>query len=146
MVMDNLKDKLDHFGMGVVNHFRDTNYEDYLNEKEGYTQVPLPELVDSVAASGMHDDLKAERIRAAKFFHSLSKEQSDFLDHWMLERLDQIAFNIMNVLDESRVDDSGLVVTIHGTDVTQLPLIGNGNMSGEYLDWIDRFSKYKRTF
>jgi len=143
--MDNLKDKLDHFGRGVVNHFRDSNYTSYLEVKKEYTQTPLPEYIRSMPP-GLHEELKSERINTAKFFQSLSKEQAVFLDHWMLEQIDQITFNIMNVLDESRVDDSGLVVSVHGTDVTELPLIGNGNMSGEYLDWIERFSKYKRTF
>lgn len=136
------QDALDYFGKAVVRFFRDEPMELHDSYVKSYTGQNKTEILRNILGSNMSEDLKKGQLEGAKFFNSLSEEQLLFLNKYMLKFADHIAFIVMRALDEKTSDaNDRLQVNVDGISATDLPMIGNGNLSGEYLDWCERFSE-----
>ena len=91
-------------------------------------------------------ELKTAEVNSTEeeFLSSLTEAQAPHYLKHVSSVLEEAMFNLLRILDEGqlRASDDEIIMTINGKDVTELPLIGNGNLSGEMFDWIPRFSKY----
>lgn len=133
-----LHSNLENFGRAVTKIFRNDIFEDYILERDRYKN---PNFISTINPN-LDESLKSIIIEKANFYTSLSDEQIEVLNKIILGTIDNIAFNVLRALDENDIDESGILLTVENKDVRDLPMIGNGNLSGEYFDWIDRFSKY----
>ena len=133
------------FGKAVVKHFRDYTIEHHQQISENYYNKTIDEISKSFP-DYWNEELKVEKLKEATFFNKLDSEQLSFLRKYILKLIDSTTFNVMRAIDESSFsnDCKSIAVTINGQRAEELNLIGNGNLSGEYLDWIDRFSKYEQ--
>lgn len=122
------QDNLDAFGKLITSELREKKLDHLVAKlKEQYSALP------SIADNGNSGD---------DFISTLTEKQvSLYLSH-VTEIIENVIFNMMRELDEGQISENELIMTINGEDVTNLPLIGNGNLSGEMFDWIKRFSKY----
>ena len=138
-----IETELEIFGRAVVTHFRDHTMDYHTSYSEKYSNKSLEEAKDEFREH-WNDESRKEHLKTASFFSSMNKTQVDFLNDYVLRILDNATFNVMRALDENTGnEDSQINVDINGVKAVELNMIGNGNLSGEYLDWIDRFSKYK---
>ncbi|WP_273214919.1 hypothetical protein [Runella zeae] len=133
-----LHSNLEKFGRIITKLFRDEIFKHYLEERTQYTN---PDFIQSIQQNSpyMYETYIAHK---SYFYSSLTNDQIENLDKIILGIIDSIAFNVMRGLDENDDVESGISLIVDNRDVRQLPLIGNGNLSGEYLDWVERFSKY----
>lgn len=139
------QEALDCFGKAVVRFFRDEPMELHDFYEKSYRGSSQEEIVRNIRDSSMSEDLKKKQLEDAEFFNSLSEEQVLYLNKYMLKFADHIAFIAMRALDENTSDiDARLQVKMDNIKVTDLPMIGNGNLSGEYLDWCERFSEREK--
>jgi hypothetical protein len=128
-------------GKAVVQHFRDEIYQPFIDEKEQIIETGIDKYNDELN-SLICDDLRNLMIERAELFCSLTNEQNKILNRLILNTIDSVAFNVMRALDENDSEKSGVILKINNIEITKLRLIGNGNLSGEYFDWVERFSKY----
>lgn len=125
------KQHLNAFGKLIVSELR----EQQLDNLAHALRESHPELEIKVEAVNSTDD---------QFLSSLTKDQAPHYLRHVSSVIEGVMFNLMRVLDEGQlgISEDEIIMTINGVDVTKLPLIGNGNLSGEMFDWIPRFSKY----
>jgi len=138
IILDSAMERL---GRMVVAQMRDEPYDSYIREKNEILKTGYKKYVKSLNPHRDPGYNKLDKERA-ELFGELSPKQRDALDRLMLRQLDSVAFNTMKFWDENNAENSGMQFTVDGKDVVNLPMVGNGNLSGEYLDWIERFSKY----
>ncbi|MCE3229498.1 MAG: hypothetical protein K0S32_4049 [Bacteroidetes bacterium] len=131
----------DKFGREVVRLIREEQFDSYLEHKNHILKTGYQKFVKDLNPNRdkFYNDLEIER---AKLFCDLSKEQHEVLNRIVLNILDSVAFNVMRALDENNVEDSGMSLKIDGIEARDIEMIGNGNLSGEYFDWVERFSKH----
>lgn len=136
-----LNSSTEKFGRIVTKYFRDETYEEFLKENQNIKNVGLEQYIKNINKniSTKDQELIAEK---AMFYSSLSEIQKSTLNKIILGILDSNSFKIMVALDENSPKDSGISLKVDNQDVTEIPMIGNGNLSGEYFDWIERFSEY----
>jgi hypothetical protein len=132
---------LEKFGRAITKLFRDEIFDNYLAEKDYYRSIK-PEIFKDNLNPNLDQSTKNLKLQKAAFYASLTTEQIQTLDKLVLGQIDNIAFNIMRALDENNDSETGILLTVDNLNVRELPLIGNGNLSGEYLDWVERFSKH----
>ncbi len=132
---------LEKFGRTVTKLFRNDIFEGYLSTKNHYRSIDIEAYKKSYNPNG-DDETRNLTFEIATFYSSLTSEQAQTLDKIMLGNIDNVAFNVMSGLDGNNKEETGISLTIDNLDVRDLPLIGNGNLSGEYFDWVERFSKY----
>ena len=123
-----------YFGQLMVTELREKQLDNLVHRlRESY-----PELEVKAEGGNSNDD---------QFLSSLTKAQAPHYLRHVSGVLDDVMFNLLRILDEGqlRVSEDEIIMTINGEDVTELPLVGNGNLSGEMFDWIPRFSKYPST-
>jgi len=132
------------FGRAVIKNFRDEIMGHHAKKMEWYEGKTKEEIVASFNDS-WSDEMKASQTIKAEFFCSMNKNQKAFLNDYILQLIDNIGFSVMRSIDESsfRKDCKGISVMVNGKRAEELDMIGNGNLSGEYLDWIERFSAFK---
>jgi|GEM_PF-2477972 len=136
-----LHSNLEKFGRTITRIFRSDNYESYLTERNYHRSQGVEELRNKLSPH-LDSATKNLMLQKSTFYNSLTIEQIQVLDKLVLGILDNTAFNVMRALDENNINESGISLTIDNVYVRELPLIGNGNLSGEYFDWVERFSKY----
>jgi hypothetical protein len=136
-----LHSEVETFGRVVVQYFRDEIYRPFVDEKERIIEMGYNNYMNKLNPH-IADDLKSLMAERAELFCNLTKEQNQVLDKLILNIIDSTSFNVLRALDENNEEKSGIVLKINDINVTKLPLIGNGNLSGEYFDWVERFSKY----
>lgn len=132
---------LENFGRTITRLFRNEIFENYLSEKENYRITDIEYFKNNLNPN--FDELtKKTMLEKAIFYSTLTEDQLNTLDKIILGQIDNTAFNVLRGLDENKEEESGILLTVDHLDVRLLPLIGNGNLSGEYFDWVERFSKY----
>ena len=130
----------ENFGRAIVEIFRETQYDSFLEQKEYILKVGYDKYVASINPN-ISMDLKTPMIERASFFASLTDEQNKILNKLVLSILDSTAFNVMRAIEENNSEITDFSVLVGNKNVTKLPLIG-GSLFGEYFDWVKRFSKY----
>ena len=130
----------ENFGRTIVEIFRESQYDMFLEQKKHIIKVGYDKYVADINPN-ICIDLKALMIERAALFASLTEEQNKILDRLILNLLDSTVFNVMRAVEENNSEITGFSVLINNKDVTKLPLIG-GSLFGEYFDWVERFSKY----
>jgi len=137
-----IETELETFGRFVVKHFREETMYSHDWHLDKFTNKTIEKIKDEIPEHWNETNVQ-EHMKSAKFFNSLSQEQLDYFNNYVLKMIDSSAFCVMRAFDENTGDeDSDIEIKCKGINVVDLPLIGNGNLSGEYLDWVDRFSKY----
>ena len=132
---------LENFGRTITRLFRNEIFENYLTEKNYYRNIKIEEFKKNINPN-FDEQTRNLMLEKSVFYCSLTNEQIQTLDKIILGQLDSTAFNVMRSLDENNEEQTRIKLTINNLDARQLPLIGNGNLSGEYFDWVERFSKY----
>jgi hypothetical protein len=132
---------LDKFGRAITKLFRNETFDNYLAERDYYRSIK-PEIFWDSMNPNLDETIKNLKLQKAAFYSSLTSEQIETLDKIILGQIDSIAFNIMRALDENNDSETGILLTVDNLNVRELPLIGNGNLSGEYFDWVERFSNH----
>ncbi len=109
-----LIDEVEILGRWVVNTFRDSIYKTHLNQKHN-------------------------------LLASLDEKQQAIVDEYILTLIDGHAFNFGKFIDEEVCFDHSIQITVNGKTCNEitLDLMGNGNFSGEYFDWVPRFSEFE---
>ncbi len=132
------------FGRAVIKNLRDETMSYHSQVMEIYKDKSEQQMISTFRES-WSDEFKSSKTKEAKFFCSLDEAQRTYLNDYVLKMIDNIGFNLMRSLDESsfRKDCKGISVLVNGTRAEDLDMMGNGNLSGEYLDWIERFSQFK---
>ena len=129
-------------GRFVVKHFREESMQTHDWHLEKFTNKTISQ-IESEIPEHWNESSREEHMNSAKFFIGLSEEQLKYFNNYVLKIVDLTAFCVMRALDEQTgSDDSDIEIKCMGIKAVNLPLIGNGNLSGEYLDWIERFSKH----
>ena len=137
-----IESELELFGRAIVKFFREEPLEFHESNLKRYTEKPIQEFISTIP-DYLTEEKKKKEIESAQFFNSLNLAQRSFLNQYLKKMLDFTSFNVMRAIDENTgLEDSDVNIEIRGIKATELPLIGDGNLSGEYFDWIDRFSKY----
>jgi len=125
-----IESELEIFGRAIVKLFREEPMEFHESNLKRFTE-------QSIGA------FASEEMESVQFFNSLNSVQKEFLNRYIKEVIDFTSFNVMRAIDEKTgFEESDINIDIRGVKATDLPLIGNGNLSGEYFDWTERFSKY----
>jgi hypothetical protein len=132
---------LENFGRTITRLFRNEIFETYLKEKDYYKKIEIEEFKININPN-FDEQTRNLMLEKSAFYLSLTKEQIQTLDKIILGQLDSTAFNVMRSLDENNEEQTKIKLTVNNLDARQLPLIGNGNLSGEYFDWVERFSKF----
>lgn len=132
------------FGRAVIKNLRDETMSYHTQVMESYKDKTADEMISEFRES-WSNEFKISKNKEANFFCSLDEAQRTFLHNYVLKLIDNIGFNLMRSIDESsfRKDCKGIAILVNGTRAEEIDMIGNGNLSGEYLDWIERFSQFK---
>lgn len=140
-----IETELELFGRYIIKFFRDDNleyYNWYINKFTGKTM----EEIENEIPNHWLPELKKKHLEDAIFFNNLSSEQFSYLNIFIKQLIDVIAMNVMRAIDENTGSEDDLIdININKIKATDLPMIGNGNLSGEYLDWCERFSDFGPT-
>lgn len=141
-----IESEIDLFGRSVIRFFRDENLDYHYWHIQKFTNKTLEEIENQIPNHWQQHSIRTH-MEKAKFFNKLDREQINFLNRYIKELIDSLAFNVMRAIDENTGNEGDPIkITINNIDATQLPMIGNGNLSGEYIDWCERFSKYGKNF
>lgn len=132
------------FGRAVIKHIRDYTMGYHSSKMERFKGKTKEDIIAEYPKNWT-DEMRATQIKDAEFFTSLDSIQIEFLNDYILGLIDNIGFNVMRAIDESSFDKDckSIEVKVNNTRAENLNMIGNGNLSGEYFDWIERFSKFK---
>lgn len=137
-----LETEMEIFGRSVVQYFRDENIELYNWYIDRFTKRTMMEIENEIPKHWAKE-LRQKHIRDAKFFNNLNEDQITFLNYFVKMLIDSTAMNVMRAIDENTGNENDFIeIKINNISATKLPMIGNGNLSGEYLDWCERFSKF----
>jgi hypothetical protein len=122
---------LDAFGKLIITALREQPLDNLVH----FLKQSHPEKVVRAAKGDSIDD---------EFLSLLSEDQVPHYLRHVTGVVEEIVFNLLKILDEGQLEvgENEIIMTINGENVTELPLVGNGNLSGEMFDWIPRFSKY----
>lgn len=126
----------DRLGRFLVNGLREEPLGIYFALKENALKNAIP--------SHFSEELKSERLREYELFKSLDEKQLMLLDTLMKSIIDNTAFSILREIQEAMDECVGkekIKLTIDGQKSTSLDLL-SGTLFGEYLLWVDKFSKY----
>lgn len=126
-----LEQCLNAFGKLMVSELRESQLD---NLAHRLRELHPGQQVKAAEAASAEDD----------FLSSLTEAQATHYLKHVSSVLEEAMFNLLRILDEGqlRASEDEIILTINGEDVTELPLVGNGSLSGEMFDWIPRFSKY----
>ena len=137
-----IESELELFGRAVVKFFREEPMEFHESNMKRYTEKSVKEITANIPEHWT-EELRNKEIESAQFFNSLNLSQKEYLNRYVKKMIDFTSFIVMRAIDENTgFKDSDVNIEIRGIEAKELPLIGNGNLSGEYFDWIERFSKY----
>ncbi len=137
-----IETELEKFGRFVVEHFREETMRNHDWHLDKFTNKSLKQIREEIPDHWNENSIEVH-MKSAKFFNSLNLEQLHYFNDYILKMIDSSAFCVMRAFDEKTgYEDSDIEIKCMGINATELPLIGNGNLSGEYLDWVERFSCY----
>jgi len=137
-----IETELETFGRFVVKHFREETMEAHEWHLNKFTNKTIQNIKNEIPKHWNENTIQ-KHMKSANFFNNLSEDQLLYLNDYVLKMIDSTAFSVMRAFDENTgYENSDIEIKCKGVNAVDLPLMGNGNLSGEYLDWVDRFSKY----
>jgi hypothetical protein len=138
--IDNLiTDEVEKLGRWVVKTLRDDTFKSHLRLKEEFVNIRNERKDTNKLISS---NLSQNEVQ---FFSHLTDEQFAIIDRYILSLLDNAAFLFGSYIDEEIMRKEGdIQITVNNKNCEEISkdLIGNGNYSGEYFDWIERFSDF----
>lgn len=130
-------------GKRIVEKLRDENFDDFQNSMELASSITYEEYMDQPKNPNLDPQYQAAADARFKFLNGLNPEQSRELDKLILNILDRTAFNFLREVEENLDENEGLGLTIQGEKVDDLSdELLSGTFFGEYLLWIDSYSKH----
>lgn len=137
-----IETELETFGRFVVSHFREETMQSHDWHLEKFTKKSIAQIRKEIPEHRNENSIE-DHMKSAQFFNSLNSEQLHYFNNYILKMIDSTAFSVMRAFDEKTgYEKCDIEIKCMGINAVDLPLIGNGNLSGEYLDWVDRFSEY----
>ena len=137
-----IETELEKFGRFVIEHFREETMRTHDWYLDKFTNKTISQIKGEIPEH-WNETHREIHMKSAKFFNTLNETQLKYFNEYVLKMVDSTAFSVMRAFDEKTgYEDCDIEIKCMGINAVDLPLIGNGNLSGEYLDWADRFSKY----
>ena len=130
-------------GETVVRLIRDETYG-HLDESITYYRSQSKEALVAEFRDNWSEEYKQEVLNKIDVYQSFDENQIRFIKKLIINKLDSVAFSLMRAIDEKSCDGhEPIAVTISGIPGDEIPMWGNGNLSSDYLEWIERYSKFK---
>lgn len=126
----------------VIKKLRDESFDSYLAQRKKLTYSNIDDYFKTLKNPNLSQDLQKIEDDRVNLFSKLTSQDFSILDKLVLSIIDDLLFNLLREFDETDSNSFDVFIKSKSLETLRKELIGNGNFTGDFFTWTERFSKF----